>query len=236
MTDTRSRALLLVGLALAAVTGVLLYGALTDAASRTRSGDVSGVPVVVARADLPAQTVLAAEHLERRIFPQDLAPPGAAADPATLYGRPLAQAVARGLPVVAAHLGPAGARSIAGVTLERGRVLVAFPTTDPLTASGLIQAGDHVDILATMAAGTEPRATQKIVQDLTVVQVTGGTREQAARALVFVVDHQTSLVLKHLRDAGAIIDIVVRARAETDPVRTQVVDNAYIVTTYGLRR
>lgn len=236
MTDTRSRALLLIGLALAVVTGVLLYGLL---ATRSESaGGGPGVPVVVARSDLAAQTVLAAEHLETRTYPAGLAPAGAIADPATLVGQQLAYPVTRGMPLMrtVAAAGAATGRAIAGVTLERGRVLVAFPTADALTASGLIQAGDHVDILATMAAGSEPRATQKIVQDLTVVQVTGGTREQAARALVFAVDHQTSLVLKHLRDSGAIIDIVVRARSETDSVRTQVVDNTYIVTTYGLRR
>lgn len=234
MTDTRSRALLLVGLALAVVTGVLLYGVLAARAEPAGAGP--GVPVVVARTDLAAQTVLAAEHLETRTYPAGLAPAGAIADPATLVGQQLAHAVTRGMPVVRPGTGAATGRAIAGVTLERGRVLVAFPTADALTASGLIQAGDHVDILATMAAGAEPRATQKIVQDLTVVQVTGGTREQAARALVFAVDHQTSLVLKHLRDSGAIIDIVVRARTETEIVRTQVVDSTYIVTTYGLRR
>jgi pilus assembly protein CpaB len=237
MSDTRSRALLLVGLALAVVTGVLLYGVLTGVAERTGPGAAGGgVDVLVARSDLPAQTVITADHLERRSYPADLVPAGTVADPASLIGQQLTQAVPQGLPIVRTSVGAVSGRAIAGVTLERGRVLVAFPTTDALTTSGLIQAGDHVDILATMAAGAEPRATQKIVQDLTVVQVTGGTREQAARSLVFVVDHQTSLVLKHLRDAGAIIDIVVRARTETDAVRTQVVDNAYILATYGLRR
>ena len=237
MSDTRSRALLLVGLALAVVTFVLLYGAMTGVAERTGQGAAgAGVDVLVARSDLAAQTVITADHLERRSYPVNLVPAGTVADPASLIGQQLTQAVPQGLPIVRTNVGAASGRAIAGVTLERGRVLVAFPTADSLTASGLIQAGDHVDILATMAAGTEPRATQKIVQDLTVVQVTGGTRDQAARSLVFVVDHQTSLVLKHLRDAGAIIDIVVRARNETETIRTQVVDGTYIVTTYGLRR
>jgi len=112
-------------------------------------------------------------------------------------------------------------------------VLVTFPTNDALTASGLVQVGDRVDVLATVAGGADGRTTQKTVQNIEVLAVAG--RDQT-RALVFSVDHQTALVLKYLRDSGAVIDIALRARADTDAVRTQAVDLIYLTQSFGIRR
>jgi len=66
-----------------------------------------------------------------------------------------------------------------------------------------------------------------------VLAVTG--RDQS-RALVFSVEHQTALVLKYLRDSGAVIDIALRARADTAPVRTQAVDVLYLTQSFGIKR
>lgn len=235
MRDGRSRGLLGLGLLLAAATGVLLYGALTVAGGR-RDATVPGTTqVVVARSDIAAQTELTAQLLERRAYPADLVPAGSAGDPAALIGKRTAQSVPRGLPVLASHLAGGSGRQVAGTTIDPGNVLVAFPTADALTATGLIQAGDRIDILATMAAGTEPRATQTVIQNLAVVQIAGGTREQPNRSLILVVDHQTSLVLKHLRDSGAIIDLVLRSSGQAGTVQTRAVDSGYIIQNFGFR-
>jgi len=95
-----------------------------------------------------------------------------------------------------------------------------------------VQVGDRVDVLATVTA-SEGRITQKTIQDLEVLAVTG--RDQS-RALVFSVDDQTALVLKYLRDSGAAIDIALRARTDTTTVRTQAVDLVYVTQTFGIKR
>ena len=54
------------------------------------------------------------------------------------------------------------------------------------------------------------------------------TRElpQRASSLTFIVDHQTALVLKYLRDSQAAIDVAVRSRAEDRDASTRSVQNS----------
>ena len=127
---------------------------------------------------------------------------------------------------------------------------------DALTTAGQLKVGDRIDILATItppaptaaptptpvASGspappiitlpspTPPRpTTQTIVQNLEIVDI------PAKGVLLFIVDHQTSLVLKSFRDGGAVIDLAIRSRAESETVRTTPVDSDYIVKNFGLR-
>jgi len=68
--------------------------------------------------------------------------------------------------------------------------------------------------------------------------VIGPTKEQPQRgsSLTFVVDHQTALVLKYLRDSQATIDLAVRSRSETQQVTTRSVDVLYLVQSFGISR
>jgi len=87
-------------------------------------------------------------------------------------------------------------------------------------------------------AGENPKRTQTMIQNLEVLQVVGPTRDQPQRAsaLTFVVDHQTALVLKYLRDSQATIDLAVRSRAEEKDVTTRSVDITYLVQSFGIAR
>ena len=124
--------------------------------------------------------------------------------------------------------------------IDPGKVLVSFPTNDPLTAGGFVEVGDHVDILATISsgAGESPKRTQTTIQNLEVLQVIGPTQQQPQRpsSLTFVVEHQTALVLKYLRDSQATIDVVVRSRSESQDVTTRSVDITYLVQSFGIAR
>jgi Flp pilus assembly protein CpaB len=229
MPDGRSRILLLLGLVLAVVTGVLLYEAVgstarVSAVSAPPEGERT--PVLVARTDIPAQTPITAEMLEARAFPAELVPAGAAAEPSALVGKRLAVAVPKGLPIVASQI--AGATGPGGrPAIEPGRVLYSFATSDPLTAAGLVHPGDRVDLLGTVSAGSD-RLTQTLVQDLEVIQVLSG------RSLLLVVDRQTALTLKYLRDSGVSIDLVVRASSH-ETARTRAVNLGYVIQEYGIR-
>jgi len=142
--------------------------------------------------------------------------------------------------IVTGQLTTAGGKQGASITVEVGKVVVAFPTIDPLTANGLVNVGDKVDILASVAAGTgdTARATQTTLQNLEVMDILGPTKEQPQRAtaLVFQVDHQVALVLKYLRDSQATIDLAIRSRSESAIVKTTSVDLGFLTTTYGIRR
>jgi Flp pilus assembly protein CpaB len=225
---------------LAALTGLSLYGVAQQNTPAQQAANVRTVDVIVAKADMPNRTVITAALLAHRSFPSDLVPAGVITNEADAVGQSTIAPIARGQVLVFSQLNSVEAARSASTTIEKGKVLVAFPTTDPLTTAGLVNVGDHVDLLASVLAGTgaDAKVSQTTLQDLQVVDVLAPTKEQPGRvtSLVFAVDHQVALVLKYLRDAQATVDLAIRSRLETDLVKTTGVDLKYVVQTYGFQR
>ena len=234
----RSWFFLSAGLALAVLTGVALNGVAQQSAGPAAAAPIETISIVVAKADVPARTVLTAAMLAHRDYPRDLVPSGALANDAEAVGQTTLATVPSGAPVLRGQLVAADGKRGNSLTIEPGKVLVSFPTSDP--GGGFVEIGDHVDILATVVsgAGENPKRTQTMIQNLEVLQVVGPTRDQPQRAsaLTFVVDHQTALVLKYLRDSQATIDLAVRSRAEEKDVTTRSVDITYLVQSFGIAR
>lgn len=231
---------LVAAIVLAALTGVALYGVAQQANAKSVAPVApQTVSVVVAASDLPVRTLLTAGVVATREYPVDLVPAGAIANPADVIGRTTSAVIPNGQPIVQGQLAAAAGNRAAAVTIEKGKVLVAFPTSDALTVAGLVNVGDHIDILAsvTQGAGENARVSQTTLQNLEVVDVLTPSKEQPTRAtaLVFAVDHQVALVLKYLRDTQASIDVAVRSRAEGELTRTAPVDLTFLVQTYGFR-
>jgi len=241
MRETRSWIFLGVGLLLAALTGFALYGlAQQTAQAPATTAAARTVDVIVAKVDIPVRTVITGDIVVRKSFPADLVPAGALTRDADAFGQTTIAPIARGQTIVAGQLSSAEGKSGASVTIAKGSVLVAFPTTDPLSVAGLVNVGDRVDILASVIQGTgqDAKVSQTTLQNLEVIDILTPTKEQPQRAtsLVFAVDHQVALVLKYLRDSQATIDLAIRSRTETEFVRTTSVDLTYLVQTYGIRR
>jgi pilus assembly protein CpaB len=239
MRELRSWIFLGLGLLLAGLTGLSLYGVSQDVGARQAAGASDISQIVVARSDIATRSVLTADMLTLQSYPKNLVPAGAVTNAADAVGQTTLSAIPSGAAVVRSQLVAANGRSGASVTLEKGTVLVAFPTTDPLTLAGLVRPGDRIDVLATVTAGTGElaRKTQTTVQNLEVIDVlTSGREGQKAASLTFVVDHQVALVLKYLRDTQATIDIAVRSRAESETAATTSVDLGYLLQAYGVKR
>lgn len=239
MREARSWIFLGLGLLLAGLTGLSLYGVSQDLSQRQTAAATDTAEIVVAKIAIKTRAVLTSDMLALQTYPKTLVPTGAVSNKADVIGQTTISAIPAGAAVVKSLLVDAEGRSGASVTVEKGRVLVAFPTADPLTLAGLVLPGDRVDVLATMTSGTGElaRKTQTTVQNLEVVDVlTSGREGQKAASLTFVVDHQIALVLKYLRDTQATIDIVVRSRNETDSTSTTSVDLNYLLQTYGVVR
>lgn len=239
MRESRSWIFLAVGVLLAAVTGMALYG-LSQQVAPPQLAAGATIEVLVAKVDLPLRTVITADALSRRSYPADLVPAGAVGSELDAIGLTTIAPIARGQAIVAGQLAAAEGKKGASVTLQKGQVLVSFPTTDPLTIGGLVSVGDRVDILASVAVGPVDgaRTSQTTIQNLEVVDIVAPTKEQPQRAtaLVFAVDHQVALVLKYLRDSQASVDLAIRSRAENELARTTGVDLGFLVQTYGFRR
>lgn len=238
MAELRSWIFLGLGLLLAGLTGLALYAVTQDYGIRQVAAAES-VEVIVARTAIGARTVVGADALARRSYPRDTVPSGTVSHESDAVGQTTLVEIPEGAPMLRSQLAAAGGRTGTSLTVEKGKVMVAFPTVDPLTMAGLVRVGDRVDILATLTTtGDGTRRTQTMLQNLEVIDVLSPPRDQPQRltSLTFVVDHQIALVLKYLRDAQATIDIAVRSRSEVEIATTAAVDITYLIQTYGLRR
>lgn len=242
MRDARAWIFLAIGLVLAGLTGFALYGLAQQAnpSGNARGGPVQTMDILVAKADLPVRVRITPDAILRKSYPLDLVPAGAFANDLDVIGQTTITPIARGQAIVQAQLSSAEGDRSASLTIQRGMVMVAFPTTDPLTAAGLIHIGDRVDVLASVLAGTGENAkvSQTTLQNLEVLDILGPSEAQPQRStsLVFAVDHQVALVLKYLRDSQATIDLAIRSSSESDIAKTTSVDLGYVISTYGIRR
>jgi pilus assembly protein CpaB len=240
MTELRSWVFLALGLLLSGLTGLAVYGVSQDTSNRGQIAAASdSFDVLVAASDIPARTVLTRESLRSQSYPRVLVPTGALGNVADAIGQTTLAPIPKGAVLVRNQLVAAGGNRGASVTLEKGTVLVAFPTSDPLTVAGLVEAGDRVDVLATLPVGADgAKRTQTIVQNLVVIDVVRPTQNSQVRtaSLTFIVDPQVALVLKHIRDSQYTIDLSIRSREDNEAVKTAQVDTGDVLQRYGINR
>jgi Flp pilus assembly protein CpaB len=148
--------------------------------------------------------------------------------------------------------------------LSNEHVLMAFPAGDLMSLQGIIQRGDIIDILATLpgalvtnptettATGTTPVTNpppasnttidtfQKVSITALVLNVTTDqsgnttTNQRSISSYLLALNPQDALVLKHLKDAGVVFDVVLRAPTSKDNFNLTPVTDQYIIELYGL--
>jgi pilus assembly protein CpaB len=162
--------------------------------------------------------------------------------------------------------------------IEEDQVVMAFPAQDLMSQVDLLQSGDLVDILVSVAVPVLPdsqvglvtngdeeepedelftfNALQRVSIQAIVVDITrerGSTTtttragnatpaptptpapgEIEAQAILLALAPQDALVLKHLVDAGGIIDIVLRAPTADQVFELDPVTGEYLKDRYGL--
>ena len=241
MKISRPAIFLGLGVVLALLAGVLVF-AMTQQVAAPKPVEQT-VAVVVAKIDIPERTIITPQQVEVRDYPKSLVPSGAITSVDTAIRQTTLAKIPIGAPILSSQVVSGGGTTGQSLTLTPGKVRVAFPISDSLSNAGQLLRGDRVDILATI---TPPVATpgagapavplvasvpltQSVVQNLEIIDI------PVKGVLIFEVDHQTSIVLKALRDGGALLDLIIRSRAETGDVKTVPVDSTYIVKTFGFR-
>lgn len=130
--------------------------------------------VVVAAADLPAATLVRAEHLRAIEWPKGEVPEGAALTPQAIVGRVVLERFVKGEPVLEDKLVPReGGRGLAAVIPPAHRA-VAVRVDDVVGVAGFLVAGDRVDVVATIRPeeGEDVETTSKVVlQNVRVLAV-----------------------------------------------------------------
>ncbi len=140
-----------------------------------------------------------------------------------------------------------------GEALNEGEVAVALPASDAMSKYGVVQAGDKVDVLfsANVVGKTYqediPRGglvSLMAIQDLEILHIVVQTQptEEGEEApplrvpqlIILIADPQEAVILKYLKDSGAVIDFALRSPTseqlfETDPVTVN-----YLAKRYGI--
>ncbi len=148
------------------------------------------------------------------------------------------------------------------LVLSEDKVLMAYPAGDLLSSLDVLKAGDHVDFLYTMplptnrdtgflpgAKETSPfivgvaeaeqveSVTFNLLQNVTIAAVVHNRDEDGAptgapRAFLLTVNPQDALVLKYMKDAGAVVDLVLRAPQAEGQFTVEPVDLDYVINGY----
>lgn len=247
------------GLIVALIAGLVAYMAL-NRATLQRAGaaqEVVQVDVVVATAPVPVRTVLTADVLRIKQIPVNAVPDGAL--------RSLDQAVGK---ITTAELFPEEVLLAhrlldpnvippdprLALMLDGDKVLMAFPAEDLLSRSGVLKAGDRVDLLVTLTFPIDRSAVGgrlddqltgfNLLQNLTIAAIVGELSTAGAQsgadnitrppALLLAISPQEALILKYVHDAGGRVDVVLRAPGVEGPFTVEPVDWDYLIDRYKI--
>jgi len=241
--------LIVVGFLLAIAVGAIVYLQVQQAeevAKRTPTVDV-----VVAQVDLPERVAVQAAAVAVTKVPEYLVPLEAATKVQDVVGKYPLTPIYKSEVVVKSKLADTAGKAGPAFVLREGMVAVTYSGSDLLSATGAIRSGDRVDMLITMPlpppttggqpAPALPMVTQTYLQNLEVLQVgnfpaAGGTAASSGgKSITFQVDHQTALVLKWAKDAGAVIDLVLRHPADKEPVNTEAITMDYVFKRFNFK-
>jgi Flp pilus assembly protein CpaB len=214
--------------------------------------------VVITNRDVALGSVIKAEDLITQDIPLEYSPRDAVSDVDLAIGRMAKVPLAGGDWVMTHHLAdPNLVNRDLAFELDDSLVLMAFPASDLMSRVRMIQRGDVIDVLASMtqeAPVTEVNEDGEFVQSeeesisrlftfsamqqvgITgiVVEVTQDGATGAPQAYLLAVTPQDALVLKHLKDAGATFDYVLRSPTSTEFFDLTPVISEYLIQKYEL--
>ena len=200
-----------------------------------RQPTVQTTDVVVAKADIPENTVLKPDMIATQPVPTEFVQPYAIIEPMQALGQQTSAPVAKGEQLLATKLMAPGAAGTLATKTPVGKRAVTLGM-DPLTAvGGFIRPGDHVDILWTVlipvAQGQQPQpVTVTLFQDVQVLAVGGemvdaegrrgrsGGQEERGMSLTFALTPQETGLVLFAREQGK-IQLSLRPRTDTSTVQ-----------------
>jgi pilus assembly protein CpaB len=217
-----SRILLGLGVlvALLAAAGTYLYA---GAARNAPTTDVAMVDVLVAARDVEPRSALGPSDVKVVQLPRDVAPANALHDANSVAGLITIVRLSANEPVLPTKVALPGSEGHIAV-LPPGSTVTSSPpyramslsVPDANAAGGAIEAGDHVDILYTLAV-TEPTRSdfvgRIVLQDIPVLAKTITT-------YTFRVDATTAERIAALQASGGGLQILLRAPGDTRPAGT----------------
>src|SRR5919199_4005091 len=140
------------GLILALFVGFMVYSQVSEA-ERVRAS-LPTARVVIATADIPARSEIAASMVNVRTVPDELVQAGAATKVEDVVGKFSPDAVAKGAVISTQKIGPVAVKNAPSFRIEKGKVMYVMPVSFAgsqfsLAQVNALRSGDRVDLLYT---------------------------------------------------------------------------------------
>jgi len=237
------------GIMLALLAGALAFWVIYRASSQAVPivQPVAKSKVVVAARSLAVRELIQEGDVQIRTVPVEVIPESAIRDMDEAVGHLTLNPLAAG-EMILAHdvVSPTIKGEHLCLVMEETQVAMAISADDLLSSNNLLLPGNHVDLLFSIEAGLseegEPeQVTFDALQNVEIASIIwpGDPTEKVKAgppvAVVFALDPQDALVLKHLLDRGGIMDIVLRAPEANELFVIQPVNIDYLVNRYQLR-
>jgi Flp pilus assembly protein CpaB len=140
------------GVILALFVGVMVYSQVSDA--EHIKAQLPTARVVIATADIPARTEIAASMINVQTVPNELVQAGAATKVEDVVGKFTPNALTKGEVINTQKIGPVSVKNAPSFSIEKGKVMYVMPVSFAGTQFSLAQvnalrSGDRVDLLYT---------------------------------------------------------------------------------------
>jgi Flp pilus assembly protein CpaB len=159
------------GLLLALIVGLMVYSQVSEA-EKVRAS-LPTARVVIATADIPARTEIAASMVNIRTVPDELVQAGAATKIEDVVGKFSPDAIAKGAVINTQKIGPVAVKNAPSFRIEKGKVMYVMPVSFAgsqfsIAQVNALRSGDRVDLLYTTInapSGMTPDQRQEVVSN-----------------------------------------------------------------------
>jgi Flp pilus assembly protein CpaB len=219
--------------------------------------------VFVAAKDMFMGEIIDEGDLSQIEVPAEIVPRNAVVDIESVLGKFIKVDLVQGEMLLAHHVAdPTNFNHDLGYIISDDHIMMAFPAEDLISTESIIKRGDIVDLFVTLPQtvteispdGEETEITQlftfnamqrvevtAMVMDIIPPPETEEGEEPAPmrrdyiiRAYLLAMDPQSALLVKHLKDAGAIFDLVLRAPSSEIQHNLTPITQQYLIELFGL--
>jgi len=269
MTRLRGFIWLAAGLLVALIAGFVAFVTLSRASTLPASKNSANVlqtaevQVIVASRQIEVRSALTKDDLKATMLPVNAVPEGSIQGIDDAIGQITAVDLFPGEILLSQRLIDPNVTSADGkkaLVVADDEVLMAFPANDLMSRTGVLKAGDQVDLLFSLkfpvekaslgsASGGVPGyinqskeqlTTFNVLQNLTIAAVveelkpSSSSDDRSSTAILLTVSPQDALVLKYVKDAEGVMDIVLRAPEVDTPFESDPVDVDYLINRYRI--
>jgi pilus assembly protein CpaB len=249
-------------LVFAGLAGVLTFGLLRQSVP-TAGKQLNTREVVVAVVDIPFRRSITESEVTIRELPVESVPEGAATTLDQVVGKMSTVDLFANAPLLVQQLvTPDIVTQQVALSVPKGKIVTAVPTSSQLIAHRLIRPGDKIDLLATFEIeimreqGGGPMAESVgLLQNLEVhaiilpmdnikdgADALGGAREggvfptadKEGQAVLLAVDPQDALTIRHILDVGGELDLALRGPDDDSMTSIEPVDQFYLANRYKI--